>query len=144
MNGDRVWDIGHATYSNGDPNFNDLTPPSVKLTIVDDDAPGVRVVRDGDVRVSESGQTAEYQVRLKASPKEGTVVVVSIAVQGEGGAPSTAVVANPSLWHSRRPTGTRVSVSSSRASTTPSLTGCTGRTSCIRCPRRTPASAVWT
>lgn len=96
VNGDRVWDIGHATYSNGDPNFNDLTPPSVKLTIVDDDAPGVRVVRDDDVRVSESGQTAEYQVRLKASPKEGTVVVVSIAVQGEGGAPSNAVVANPS------------------------------------------------
>ena len=48
------------------------------------------------MRVSESGQTAEYQVRLKASPKEGTVVVVSIGVQGEGGAPSNAVVANPS------------------------------------------------
>jgi len=96
VNGDRVWNIGHATYSNGDPNFNDLTPPSVALTIVDDDAPGVRVVRDDDVRVSESGQTAEYQVRLKASPKGGTVVVVSIDVQGKGGAPSNAVVANPS------------------------------------------------
>jgi len=96
VNGDRVWNIGHATYSNGDPNFNDLTPPSVALTIVDDDAPGVRVARDDDVRVSESGQTAEYQVRLKASPKGGTVVVVSIDVQGKGGAPSNAVVANPS------------------------------------------------
>ena len=96
VNGNRVYEIGHATYSNGDPNFDDMTPPSVTLTIVDDDAPGLRLVRDQSVRVSESGQTAEYQVRLKASPKEGTTVVVNIAVKDDNGAKSDAVVANPS------------------------------------------------
>src|SRR5207248_670239 len=89
--GERLVMVSHSSRS-ADATFNHLAIPDVRVTVQDDDKPGIKLTQTGTSTLVLEGSLAttpsqgiedSYQVSLTRAPAPGTTVTVALTHDGE-------------------------------------------------------------
>jgi hypothetical protein len=83
-----------------DDTYASVPPKTVDVTTIDDDEPpGLIISETGDTRVSESGSTDTFTVRLTARPGTDVVLTVTSADRGEVTVTPSTLIFGTSNWN---------------------------------------------
>ncbi len=95
---------GNITYtlltdvSSGDSDYNDYQLPSLTVTNVDDDEPGITVTPTTGLITSENGDTASFTVVLQSEPTADVTIPISTTNDAEATASPVTLTFTPVNW----------------------------------------------
>jgi large repetitive protein len=98
--GNQRYSILTAAAMTNDDGYRNLDAPNVSVVNIDDDSPGVIVVRTGDLTTTESGGAATFALQLTMPPKLGVAISVSSTNAAEGEVSPGIVNFSPANWNS--------------------------------------------
>ena len=82
--GNQPYSIVTAPAVSNDDGYKNLDAPNVTVVNIDDDSPGVIVVKSGDLTTTESGGTATFALKLATLPKGPVAINISSTNAAEG------------------------------------------------------------
>ena len=98
--GNQRYSIITAPAVSNDDSYKNLDAPNVTVVNIDDDSPGIIVVKSGDLTTTESGSTATFALQLTTAPKAPIAVSVSSTNAAEGEVTPGVVNFTPGNWSS--------------------------------------------
>ena len=97
--GDQPFEIRTAPAESGDSAYNQLDPPDVSVTNVDDDSPGITVKPAEGLVTTEAGGDAKFTIVLNSKPSQNVVVGLSSSIVTEGTVSPASVTFTATNWN---------------------------------------------